>query len=241
MDVGLSTYVAGTIVLWGISGTLAVLIAALATAGSLGRHRLGRALATVLTTITRGVPTSLLVVAGGVVAAGVAAPDWLPNVFPGTPDGLEVVAWSIVVALALGSAGHLAVIFEAACRTLGREHRDQLAILALSGPARLALVVREAATVGLGPTGARLVHHLHNTAFAALFPVAELFGWVQLQANTSFEVTRYVLTGAGVYVALSAAIWLGFRTLEAGIGGRRPVRPPVRLPERGAVAEPVQS
>jgi ABC-type amino acid transport system permease subunit len=228
VDPALSTYVAGTGVLWAISGLLAVLLAGVLTAGSLGGGRAVRAAATVLTTVTRGVPTSLLVVGGGVVAAGVTPPGWLPNLFPGTPDGLEVVAWSIVVALALGSAGHLSVIFSAACRTLSDDHRDQLSVLALTRPARLRLTVREAATAGLAPTGARLVHHLHNTAFAALFPVTELFGWVQLQANTTFEVTRYALTGATVYVALSAAIWLIFRLLEAGVAGRpsrRPLRP----------------
>lgn len=222
MDPGLSTYIAGTVALWAISGTGAVLIAALLAAGALGRSRVGRAASGVLTTLTRGVPTSLLVVAGGVAAAGITSPGWLPNLFPGTPDGLEVVSWSIVVALALGSAGHLAVIFETACRTLGTSHRDQLALLALSGPAQFRLMVREAARTGLAPTGARLVHHLHNTAFAALFPVAELFGWIQLQASASFDVTHYVLTGAVVYVVLSAAVWLGFRMLEEGVAGRRP-------------------
>jgi ABC-type arginine/histidine transport system permease subunit len=239
VDPGLLTYLAGTVVLWGLSGALAIVVAAVLAAGALGQSRTGRLAASVLTTVTRGVPTSLLVVAGGVAAAGVAAPDWLPNVFPGTPDGLEVVAWSIVVALALGSAGHLAVIFATACRTLSTGHRDQLAVLALSGPARLALMAREAAAAGLAPTGARLVHHLHNTAFAALFPVADLFGWIQLQANGSFEVSRYVSIGAAVYVVLSAVIWVGFRTLEAGVGGRRPDRSPVRVAAGDSVLEAV--
>lgn len=227
MDPGLSTYVAGTGVLWATSGLLAVLVAGLLAAGSLGRNRTVRAASAALTTLTRGVPTSLLVVGGGVVAAGVASPRWLPNLFPGTPDGMEVVAWAIVVALALGSAGHLSVIFRTAYGTLGSDHRDQLTVLAFTRPARLRLVVREAAAAGLGPTGARLVHHLHNTAFAALFPIAEVFGWVQLQANASFEVTRYALTGAAVYVALSAAIWLTFRLLEERVAGRRLSRRPV--------------
>jgi ABC-type arginine/histidine transport system permease subunit len=101
-------------------------------------------------------------------------------------------------------------------------------------------MVREAAAAGLAPTGARLVHHLHNTAFAALFPVADLFGWVQLQANASFEVTRYVFTGAAVYVVLSAVIWLAFRTVEAGVGGRRPERRRSPTPAREAVLEAVR-
>lgn len=214
MDPGLSTYIAGTVALWAISGTGAVLIAALLAAGALGRSRVGRAASGVLTTLTRGVPTSLLVVAGGVAAAGITSPGWLPNLFPGTPDGLEVVSWSIVVALALGSAGHLAVIFETACRTLGTSHRDQLALLALSGPAQFRLMVREAARTGLAPTGARLVHHLHNTAFAALFPVADLFGWVQQQANETFEIGRYATVGVAGYVVLSFTIWAVCRGLE---------------------------
>jgi ABC-type amino acid transport system permease subunit len=241
VDPGLSTYVAGTLVLWAISGTSAVVIAALLAAGALGRNRVGRTASGLLTTLTRGVPTSLLVIAGGVAAVGVASPGWLPNVFPGTPDGLEVLSWSIVVALALGSAGHLAVIFETACRTLSGGHRDQLAVLALSGSAQFRLMVREAARTGLAPTGARLVHHLHNTAFAALFPVAELFGWVQLQASASFDVTRYVFAGAAVYIALSAAIWCGFRLLEAGLDGRRPDNRPGPARTSEPVLEAVRS
>jgi ABC-type amino acid transport system permease subunit len=234
VDPGLSTYVAGTVVLWATSALLALVVAALIATGALGVSRTRRAAAGFLTTVTRGVPTSLLVVAGGVAAAGVAAPGWLPNLFPGTPDGLEVLSWSIVVALALGSAGHLGVIFTTACRTLSPEHRDQLTVLGLSGPARFRVVAREAARTGLAPTGARLVHHLHNTAFAALFPVADLFGWVQLQANATFDVTRYVFIGIAVYIALSAAIWLGFRLLEAAAVG--PLRDSSR---RTAVSEPV--
>lgn len=236
MDPGLPTYIEGTGVLWATSALLAVLLAGLMAAGSGAPNRAVRGAAMALTTATRGVPTSLLVVSGGVAAAGLAAPGWLPNLFPGTPDGLEVVAWSIVLALALGSAGHLSMIFRAAYGTLSNDHRDQLRVLAFTRPARLAVVVREIAAAGLAPTGARLVHHLHNTAFAALFPVAELFGWVQLQANTSFEVTRYALTGAAVYVALSAAIWLAFRLLEAGLAGRRSTR---RTPDGAGYVRPV--
>lgn len=245
---GLTTYVAATGVLWAVSGLLAVLLAGVLAAGSLGGNRPVRAGAAALTTATRGVPTSLLVVFGGVAAAGATVPGWLPNLFPGTPDGLETVAWSIVVALALGSAGHLSVIFRAAYGTLSRDRRDQVTVLGLSPAARLEAVLREVAMAGLAPTGARLVHHLHNTAFAALFPVADLFGWVQLQASTSFDVTGYALAGAGVYVGLSAAIWLGFRLLEARLAGRRRVSRHPRAavaPARGHghdrdMAEPVR-
>jgi ABC-type arginine/histidine transport system permease subunit len=63
-----------------------------------------------------------------------------------------------------------------------------------------------------------MVHHLHNTAFAALFPVVDLFGWIQQGAYETFEVTRYVAIGAAAYIVLSLLIWGGARLLEYRLG-----------------------
>jgi ABC-type amino acid transport system permease subunit len=223
MDASLFPYVAATGVLWALSGVLAVTGGLVLCAASIGSHRPVRLVAEGGITLTRGVPTSLLVVAAGIVSIRFPAPGWLPNPFTRTTDGLSLVAWAIVAALALGSAGHLAVIFRTAYAALGRYRIEQTSVLGMGALRRLRLVGREAALPALPPTGARLVHHLHNTAFAALFPVADLFGWVQEQAHLTFDVTRYALAGGAVYVALSAAIWTGCRALEFGLA-RKPNR-----------------
>lgn len=219
------TYVAATGVLWLVSGLLALSAAVVLTIASVSTRLPVRLAGEGLITITRGVPTSLLVVAAGVAAETAPAPGWLPDPFPGTQRGVALIAWSVTIALALGSTGHLAVLFRTAYLSLGTYRIEQARVLGLQPAARFMLVAREAGPAVVAPTGARLVHHLHNTAFAALFPVADLFGWVQDQANATFRVNQYVLIGAGAYVAMSAIIWAGARavefTLPGGQGKRR--------------------
>jgi ABC-type amino acid transport system permease subunit len=204
----------GTVVLWLLSGCLAVGLALVLAAGSVQRRFAPRALADAVITVTRGVPTSLLVVTAGIVCLAYPAPTWLPDPFPATAPGMAVVAWGVTVALAFGSTGHLAVIFRTGYLSVGAARHDQATILGLGPLRRLRLMAREAAPSTLAPTGARLVHHLHNTAFAALFPVADLFGWVQQRANETFEIGRYATIGVAGYVVLSLLIWALSRGLE---------------------------
>jgi len=139
----------------------------------------------------------------------------LPNIYPGTSDAFQHVAWGITLTLAFGSAGHLAEIFLAARSTLGQFRLEQMTVLGLSPLSRTALLMRECAAVALPPTGARLVHHLHNTAFAALFPVTDLFGFVQGLSTSTFRVFEFIALGCMIYVALSGLIWFVTRALEA--------------------------
>jgi ABC-type amino acid transport system permease subunit len=208
-------YVLATGVLWTLSATTALTVGMILATASVGGRAGARLLAETAITVTRGVPTSLLVVTAGIITVRISPPAWLPNPFPQTPSSLRLLGWAVVAALALGSAGHLAVIFRTAYAALGPYRTQQATVLGVRPWSRLALLAREAAATALPPTGARLVHHLHNTAFAALFPVADLFGWVQEEANATFQVSRYALIGAGVYVALSWLIWSAFRALEA--------------------------
>jgi ABC-type amino acid transport system permease subunit len=226
-------YVLATSVLWTLSAALAVTIGLILAAASVGSRAGARLLAEAAITVTRGVPTSLLVVAAGIITIRISPPGWMPNPFPRTPSSLRLLAWAVVAALALGSAGHLAVIFRTAYAALGSYRIQQTTVLGIRPWSRLALLAREAAATALPPTGTRLVHHLHNTAFATLFPIADLFGWVQEQANATFDVSRYALIGAGVYIALSGLIWSAFRTLELRMlldptrALRRALQPPV--------------
>jgi ABC-type amino acid transport system permease subunit len=204
----------GTTVLWSLSGAIALVVAVVLAAGSLQRGRLPRLAAGAVITLTRGVPTSLLVVAAGIVCLTMPAPGWLPDPFPGTTHGMALVAWGVTAALAFGSTGHLAIIFASGYRLLGAARHEQARVLGLGPLRRLRLMARETAASSLAPVGARLVHHLHNTAFAALFPVADLFGWVQERANETFEIGRYATAGVAGYMVLSFSIWALCRGLE---------------------------
>lgn len=222
MDTSIAIYIAATVVLWAVSGALG-LTAGILLASIPARGRgLWSVAGTVMTTLSRGLPTSLLVVIAGVSAARLPAAPWLPNLFPGTPDGMQAVAWLVIVALAIGSAGHFAVIFRAAYLVLGQDRIHQLQVLGISPVARFRLLARETAVTAVPPTAARLVHHLHNTAFASLFPVADLFGWIEDRANATFDVVHYALIGAVAYVVLSGLIWTGSRLLEAELVGGSP-------------------
>lgn len=219
MAAGLATQVSATVVLWALSGFAALSGAVVLALGSLGTAAASRRTADAVILLSRGVPTSLLVIAAGLAALPHQPPDWLPNPFPGTSPGMALLAWAVTIALALGSAGHLAVIFRSGYRSLGGARLAQLTVLAMPARHRVPAVAREAAAASLAPAGARMVHHLHNTAFAALFPVADLFGWIQQRSYETFEVTRYAAVGAAVYIALSLLIWAATQGLERRLRG----------------------
>ncbi|MGI8513434.1 MAG: hypothetical protein ACR2NH_12500 [Solirubrobacteraceae bacterium] len=224
----LTTAILGTAMLWLVSAALALALAGLLAWGSTAPSRPVALGARAAVNVFRGIPTSLYVIAAGLLALRLpgGAP---PALFPGTDRSFQIVALAICVALALGSAGHLAAIFLAARRALGRPRIEAIRVLGLGAPARARVVAREAAPVALAPTGSRMVHHLHNTAFAGLFPVVEVYGHVDAEANATFRVGDAVLTGCLVYIALSAVVWLGFRLAEQAltpaVSGPEPPRP----------------
>ena len=222
--------IAGTLVLWASSGALAVLVGLILAAGSLSLSRSLRLLARTGVNLTRGIPTSLFVIAAGIATMHLLSVADLPVVFPGTTAAFQHLAWAIMLALALGSAGHLAEIFLAARSALGRPRLEQAAVLGLSPLQRAAVIARECAAIALPPTGTRLIHHLHNTAFAALFPVADLFGAIEGQASATFRIFHFALLGCAIYAVLSGLTWLLFRVLEAAFAPPVARRARTRLP-----------
>jgi ABC-type amino acid transport system permease subunit len=92
------------------------------------------------------------------------------------------------------------------------------------------VIARECAAIALPPVGTRLIHHLHNTAFASLFPVADLFGAIEGEASTTFRIFHAALLGCGIYVLLSGLTWLAFRWLEAAFAPPVAERAGTRLP-----------
>jgi ABC-type arginine/histidine transport system permease subunit len=223
VSAGLWTAIQGTLVLWLVSGALSCVLALALTFGSLSTNGFAKAICRSVVNFTRGVPTSLFVIATGIAMFRLPADIELPTIYPGTPEAFQHVAWGVAVALAAGSAGHLAEIFRAARAALGQARLNQAAVLGMSRSRRAILLTREAAVIALAPTGTRLVHHLHNSAFAALFPVTDLFGFIQAQANATFRVLDYALLGCLVYVVLSALVWLTFRVIE-GLLAHRVIR-----------------
>jgi ABC-type amino acid transport system permease subunit len=211
----LLTATAATVVLWALSGSLAVGLALVLASGSLSTRRMSYLIARGVVHLTRGVPTSLFVIFAGLATMRLGSGGSLPVIFPGTPPGFQMLAWSITLALALGSAGHLAEIFRASCLALGEARLQEARIIGCGPLSYCRLVARECAAVALPATGTRLVHHLHNTAFAALFPVTDLFGAVQSNAVVTFQVFHYALLGCAIYIGLSGLTWLLFRGLEA--------------------------
>ena len=216
--------------MWASSGALAVLVGLILAAGSLSLSRSLRLLARTGVNLTRGIPTSLFVIAAGIGAMHLVSVSDLPVVFPGTTAAFQHLAWAIMLALALGSAGHLAEIFLAARSALGRPRLEQAAVLGLSPLRHAAVIARECAAIALPPTGTRLIHHLHNTAFAALFPVADLFGAIEGQASATFRIFHFALLGCAIYAVLSGLTWLLFRVLEAAFAPPVARRARTRLP-----------
>ncbi len=226
-DLWLST--AATVVLWIFSGTLSLLLGWALAAGSLSSNSLLRRAAHLCINVSRGVPTSILVIAAGIGMMHVPSAPHLPIMFPGSLIGFEHLYFAIALALAVGSSGHLAMTFRAAILALGHCRPEQAAVLGMSLFARTALLARESAAVALPPTGARLVHHLHNTAFASLFPVVELFSYIQGQSNATFRVLDFALLGCAIYVTLSSLTWVLVCVLEAALA------PPASRPRQRMV------
>jgi ABC-type arginine/histidine transport system permease subunit len=229
MSAELGEALAGTLVLWTLSASLAILLALVLAGGSLSPRRSVRLLARSVINVTRGIPTVLLVIVAGFGMLRLPNAGQLPIVFPGTLASFQHVAWGVMLALALGSAGHLAEIFRAARAGLGEARLAQVTVMGMSRASRARLLAREAAAIALPATGARLVHHLHNTAFAALLPVTDLFGFIEAQVNATFRVLDFLLLGCGAYVALSALIWLSVRALEAALVHRVTKQPARRV------------
>jgi len=219
LDSRLALAVVSTSVLWVVSGFCALVLGVVFATGGGSRHLWIRAISWMAINVTRGIPTSIVVIAAGVVGIQVVSPDAMPVVFPGTSPEFQHVGLLIALAVALGSAGHLAVIFIVSRGAVSQHVLAQARIMGMSWARRGRLLFRESARAAMPATGARMVHHLHNTAFAALFPVFELFGLLQERITLTFRVWEYLLVGAVLYIGLSGVIWLCTLGLEKWLGG----------------------
>ena len=209
--------IGATVVLWMLSSGMALGLAVVLAIGLKCGYRVPQAVSGALINVSRGVPTSLYVLLAGVAAMHLPLWPDAPAIFLGTLPMFQVVALAVCLALAFGSAGHIAVIIRSSWATLPPKTRHQFNVLDLGPATRARLALSECAPTFIPPLSARLIHHLHNTAFASLFPVAELFGVIKGAADTSARVAFYVSVGALAYIALSWTIWLSLRCLEAAL------------------------
>lgn len=219
MDQSLSMSIAGTVLIWATSSVIALVLATLLLAGSDATRPALRLFARAVVDTTRGMPTSLLVLGAGLGALRLGTRP-LPALFPGTPAHFQLVAVAVVAAVGIGGAGHLTEIFRSARAAVGTSRLEQVHLLGMPPPRRWLLVVSEAAPTALAPTSARLVHQLHNTAFVAFFPIADVFGFVRSEASRSFDVMEVVLVGCLTYVVLSGLIWSASRSIEMALARR---------------------
>lgn len=214
-----------TLTLWATSAALSIVLALVLVRGINSPLRPVRWVSAAVINTTRGIPTSVLIIAAGMLALGSGARLPLPAIFVGTIAPFQHIAWAIVLGLALGSCGHLAMIFQAAYEALDTGRRDQLQLLAHHPLRKLGILLREILGVVLPPTGTRLIHHLHNTAFASLFPVADLFGLIRGQSEASAQVLLFTTVGALTYAGLSLAIWAAVQGLERALRPDRTLDP----------------
>lgn len=221
MEGGLLIGLYGTVTVWIISAFLAIFMGLLFTVGILNKTHIIQVSVRWLINFSRGIPTSIYVILGGLLVIKGHSALSLPAIFPGTLDGFEPVAWAITFALAFGSAGHLAEIFVASYVSMDKARLEQLTVMGFSGIHKFMIAARECAYIAIPPTSTRMIHHLHNTAFASLFPVVELFGNIQTSASTSFKVFEITVIGCGLYILLSGSIWLVFRVFEALLSPQR--------------------
>lgn len=205
---------AATVVLWLVSAVMALGLALTFAIFPKRGGRLPQAIASALINVSRGVPTSLYVLLAGVAAMHLPLWQGAPVVFLDTLPVFQVVALAVCLALAFGSAGHIAVLIRSSWEAVPLKTRQQLNVLDLGLVTRIGLALSECAPTFMPPLSARLIHHLHNTAFASLFPVADLFGMIKGAADTSARVAFYVSVGALTYLLLSWAIWQGLRWIE---------------------------
>lgn len=212
---GMVIGVYGTLIVWLFSALLAIVMGVIFTSGLLSENTVVKTSVTWVVNLSRGIPTSLYVIIGGLLVIKGYSNFALPAIFPGTIDGFETVAWAIIFALAFGSSGHLAEIFVASYRSLDRATLEQLSAMGFSPWRKIVIATGECAYIGIPPTSTRMIHHLHNTAFAGLFPVVELFGSIQASASSTFRVFEITLIGCVLYILISGSIWLIFRILES--------------------------
>ncbi|WP_407330342.1 ABC transporter permease subunit [Enterovibrio sp. 27052020O] len=168
-----------------------------------------RVVSGVLIEVSRGVPTVVFVLLMGNLGLSpyFSVLD-MEGVIPGVSWGFSVAAIFIIVGLAFSSSGHLAKIIEAAISTIKQDTIEYMETLQLGTWVKIKLVFIECAPALVPTVSARLVHHLHNTAFISMFPITGIFAAMRTGVVETalvipylvFATILFVLLGSGVHI-----------------------------------------
>lgn len=196
-----------TLFFFTISAVLALGMATVFCAASRSPWLIVRAVSCILLEVSRGVPTVVFVIVlGNVGMAREFAWLGIEDVLPGVSWGFSVPAYFIIVGLAFSSSGHLSRIMEAALSTIPQDTARMIQTLKPSQMRVCWLMFMEAAPALIPPVCARLVHHLHNTAFIALFPITGIFAAMRTGVIETALVLEYIAVATVLFILLGALI-----------------------------------
>ena len=210
-----------TLVFFGLSATLSLMLAVLFCFATRARHRGIRAASQVLIEISRGVPTVVFVLLMGNLGMSQAfAVLEVDGLLPGTPPGFSATAVFVIIGLAYSSAGHLSKIIDASLSTVDSDVLAYIATLKPTATLLAWLLFVEAAPALIQPLSARLTHHLHNTAFISLFPITGLFAAMRQGVDETAQVGEYVIVATALFVLLGGLISLLGKGVQSSVKGR---------------------
>ncbi|WP_281543488.1 hypothetical protein [Grimontia sp. SpTr1] len=196
-----------TVIFFLSSAALSLVMAVIYVLCTRSRHVLIRGFVGLLIEVSRGVPTVVFVLLMGNLGL---APYFsgldLEGVIPGVSWGFSVAATFIVVGLAFSSSGHLAKIIEAAISTIKFDTMDYMSTLHPGVWLKIKLTFLECAPALIPTVSARLVHHLHNTAFISMFPITGIFAAMRTGVIETALVIPYLVVATLLFVILGSCI-----------------------------------
>ncbi|MDD1794225.1 hypothetical protein L4D06_16780 [Enterovibrio makurazakiensis] len=199
--------VATTVFFFTTSAVLSLLFAIVYVLFSRSGYPLLSAISEFLIEVSRGVPTVLFVLLmGNLGLAPYFSGIDVEGFIPGVAYGFGLAASFIIVGLAFSSSGHLARIIEAAISTIKQDTIDYMETLHLGAFAKVRLIFFECAPALIPTVSARLVHHLHNTAFISMFPIAGIFAAMRTGVIETAKVIPYLTFATLLFVLLGTAI-----------------------------------
>ena len=196
-----------TLLFFTLSAALSLIMAVFLCLGQISRFKIIRWTVVGLIELSRGVPTVVFVILLGNfgMAPYFSAFD-TDTALPGVAWGFNVVAYFVILGLAFSSAGHLTYIFRAAISTISDDVWRYLNITKSRWHRAVSMIYIECAPALLPAVTARLVHHLHNTAFIAMFPITGIFGAMRSGIVETALVVEYILFSTLIYIFIGATL-----------------------------------
>ncbi|MDD1780005.1 hypothetical protein LRP49_02230 [Enterovibrio sp. ZSDZ35] len=221
-----------TIIFFVSSAAVSLLLALIYVLCGRSAHRSVRMLAGLSIEVSRGVPTVVFVLLMGNIGLAPFFSGWdIEGAIPGVAWGFGVTAIFIVIGLAYSSSGHLARIIEAAISTIKPDTMEYMATLHPSMWVRVKLIFLECAPALIPTVSARLVHHLHNTAFISMFPITGIFAAMRTGVIETARVIPYLAFATLLFILLGSAIHIAAKQLVKRLQHRPDVKGTFSLTE----------